>query len=124
LRAPATRSSSIAVDSPDTQEALQILDAIAVQHGFHLVTDYSSQREHWYARVYLLTRPPVTFDGQVYTRTIPCRARMTSTGVEVTFGEFGFLAGNPEAESLFVDVRDAFIKRYGKKNIKSHRWGD
>ena len=120
LRAPnAGDASTIAVDSPDTQEALQILDAVVVRHGFHL-----ADTESGYIRVYSLARPPVTVDGRVYTRSIPCRVRLTSTGLLVTFGEFGFLATSPEAASLFGNTRDAFIKRYGKKNVRNHRFGN
>jgi len=119
LRAPATSGTNIAVGSPDVQEALQTLDAVAVRHGFYL-----GESESGDIRAYSLHRPPVTVDGRVYTRSIHCRVRLTSTGLLVTFGEFGFLASNPEAEGLFVDVRDAFIKRYGKKNVRSHRFGN
>jgi hypothetical protein len=120
LRAPkAENSSTITVDSRDTQEALQILDAVVVRHSFHL-----TDTDRGYVRVYSLARPSVTVDGRVYTRSIPCRVRLTSTGLVVTFGEFGFLATSPEAESLFADTRDAFIKRYGKKNVWSHRFGN
>ena len=120
LRAPnAGGTSTIAVDSPDTQEALQILDAVVVRHGFHL-----ADTESGYIRVYSLARPPVAVDGRVYTRSIPCRVRLTSTGLLVTFGEFGFLVTGTDAESLFVDVRNAFIKKYGKKNVRSHRFGN
>src|SRR4051812_33753511 len=104
LRAPnAENTSAIAVDSPDTQEALQILDAVVVRHGFHL-----AETESGYIRVYSVARPPETVDGRAYTRSIPCRVRLTSTGLLVTFGEFGFLATSPEAASLFVDTRHAF----------------
>jgi hypothetical protein len=106
------------VDSPDTQEALTVLDTVVVQHGFHLATP-----EPGYIRVYTLSRPPMTVDGRVYSRTLPCRVRLVSTGLEVTFGNYGLLGANPEAESLFDDVRTAFIKRYGKQNVKSHRFG-
>jgi hypothetical protein len=117
LRTSPAQSGSIAVDSSDIQEALQILDAVVLQHGFHLAVDNTSQSEHGYIRVYTPSRPRVTVDGRVYTPTIPCRVKLTSTGIEVTFGEYGFLAANPKAERLFVDVRTAFIKRYGKKNV-------
>jgi hypothetical protein len=119
LLPPTAKDSSITVDSPDTQEALHILDAVVVQHGFHL-----AESQPGFVRVYSLSRPPVTVDGRVYTRSIPCRVRLTHTGLLVTFGEVGLLGANPEAESLFVDARAAFIKRYGKKNVTSHRFGD
>jgi len=115
-----TQTSTIAVDAPDVQEALQIIDAVVVRHGFHP----ASQSEQGFIRVYLLSRPPVTVSGRVYSRTLPCRVRFTATGLEVTFGNYGLLGGNPEAASLFDDVRKALIERYGKKNIKSHVFGD
>ena len=122
LQLPAPNSggtSAITVDSTDTQEALQILDAVAIRHGFHL-----AETEVGCIRVYSLAQPPVTVDGHVYTRSVPCRTRLASSGILVTFGEFGFLRKKTEAESLFVDVRDSFIKRYGKKNVRSHRFGN
>ena len=65
LRAPSAESSTIAVDSPDTQEALQILDTVVLHHGFHLAESASGS-----VRVYSLSRPPVTVDGRAYTRSI------------------------------------------------------
>ena len=115
-----TQTSTIAVDAPDVQEALQIIDAVVVRHGFHP----ASQSEQGFIRVYLLSRPPVTVSGRVYSRTLPCRVRLTATGLEVRFGNYGLLGANPEAASLFDDVRTVLIKRYGKKNIKSHVFGD
>jgi hypothetical protein len=114
------QASSIAVDAPDVQEALQIIDAVVLRHSFHP----ASQSEQGFVRVYLLSRPPVTVDGRVYSRTLPCRVRLTATGLEVTFGNYGLLGANPEAASLFDDVSTVLIKRYGKKNIKSHVFGD
>src|SRR5262245_10180963 len=91
LRTPASTNSEITVDSADAKEALKILDSVVTQQGFHL-----TQTTNGYIRAYSLSRPPVTVDGRVYSRDIPCRARLTSTGILVTFGEFGFLASCPE----------------------------
>jgi hypothetical protein len=119
LRTPPTQNGIIAVDSPDTQEALQILDAVVGKHGFNL-----AEADAGFIRVYMLRRPPVTVDGRVYTMNIFCRVKLTSTGLLVTFGEFGFLPGHPpEVASLFADVRSAFKKRYGGKSVRSHQLG-
>ncbi len=120
LRTPPTQNSIIALDSPDALEALQIVDAVVVKHGFNL-----AETEPGFIRVYSLRRPPVTVDGRIYTRNIPCRVRLTSNGLFVTFGEFGLLAGQPaEVGSLFADVRSALIKRYGNKNVRSNELGN
>src|ERR1039458_5747864 len=79
------QTSSIAVDAPDVQEALQIIDAVVLRHGFQP----ANQSEQGFIRVYLLSRPPVTVDGRVYSRTLPCRVRLTTSGLEVTFGNYG-----------------------------------
>jgi len=39
LHNPVEQDSAIAVDSPDIQEALRILNAIVVQHGFQLTNN-------------------------------------------------------------------------------------
>ena len=124
LRTAPIQGGSVALDSPDIQDALKFLDSVVTNHNFYLSTDLPDKSSPGSVRVYSFSRPPVTVDGHVYTRNIPCHVRLTSNGLDVTFGEFGFLAGNPEAESLFVDVRTAFIKRYGKKNVRSHKFGD
>jgi len=119
LRPPPKQKSVMAVDSPDTQAALQILDAVVGKHGFDL-----TETDPGFIRVYSLRRPPVTVDGRVQTRNILCRVKLTSSGLLVTFGEFGFFGGQPpELEILFADVRSAFIKRYGEKNVRSHKLG-
>jgi len=42
------------------------------------------------------------------------------SGLYMTFGYPGFLGGQPEAGELFIEVRNTFIKKYGKKNVRSH----
>lgn len=120
LHPPLTESTdSISVNSPQTQEALAILNTVALQHGFHSVDN-----QEGYIRVYLFDEPPVTIEGNVHRPTIPCRVGLTPTGLRVTFGEYGFVAYAPEEElSLFNDVRATFIHKYGKRNVKSHEWG-
>jgi hypothetical protein len=120
LHAPATESTdSIAVDSPQTEEALQILNTVALQHGFN-----PAGPEKGYLRVYSYDRPAVTIEGQVFQPTIPCRVELTRTGLLVTFGGYGFVAAAPDEEvSLFADVRAAFRQRYEAKNVRSHVLG-
>jgi hypothetical protein len=115
LASPPSQDNIIAVDSPDAQKALQFLDLVVAKRGWHL-----AETEAGYVRVYSLNYPKVS---EAYTHTTHCRVMLTSNGFHVTFGEPGFLGGDPEAESLFVDVRNAFIKRYGKEHIRSHRLG-
>jgi hypothetical protein len=116
LHAPSDPNSHITVESPDVQEALQTLDGIAVRHGFQRASDTS---EH--VKIYRLTLAPVTVDGRTYSLTILWYVSVTPVGLEVVFSEQGFLKGNQEADSLFVDVRDTFIKKYGEKNVTSQR---
>ena len=123
LHDPLSEASRITVDAPDVHEALQIFDAAVLRHGFQLVSDEHSRHEGDYVRVYAFNCKSETNNGNVYTRTVACRARLTPTGLEATFGQFGLLGANPEAEGLFIDVRATFIKRYGKKNVTSHRLG-
>lgn len=110
-------NSTLSVDSPDVEEALGILDKVAIQHGLH-----RTNNEPGYIRVYRINGPPETHNGDVYTWTLPCRVKLTSAGLLVTFGNPGFLGGQVGAEDLFVDVRTTFIKRYGKKHVRSHKF--
>jgi hypothetical protein len=120
---PTSEAATISLDSPNTQQALQVLDEIVVHHGFRLVANYSNQSEHGYIRVYTFSFPPTMIDGQSFTRTIPIHVRLTNTGLNLTFGELGFLGGNSNAESVFVDVRSTFERKYGNSNVKSNRSG-
>jgi len=118
LTHPNVQNGSITVDSSETQEALQILDAVTARHGFQRIEDQAG-----HIRTYSFNQQQVMKDGQTTPRSIPCRAWLTSSCLEVTFGDYGFLAANPEAESLFDDVRAAFIARFGKEKVRSHRLG-
>ena len=119
LYSPNTQTSSISPDPAETQEALRILEPIVLRHGFRRADNAPGC-----IRTYEFARSPVTVEERTYTRTIPCHVWLTRAGILVTFDEFGFLAAKPEAEGLFVDVRDAFIARYGKRNVKAHRLGN
>jgi hypothetical protein len=124
LRNPPADNSTISVDSPDTKEALQILDSVFTRNGFKLTEDYPDQQEHDYMRLYSKQISTRSDDGHIYTRTISCHVRLTSTGIFVTFGEPGYLEGySLPANDVYKDVRSTFIKRYGKKFVKSHMLG-
>lgn len=109
------QNTSISVEASDTQHALGILDTTLIQNGYVRET----QSQPGYKRVYSL---PIEFEGKTF-RIIPCRVDMTATGIEVFFGDIGFLGSYSQAEPAFVSVRDAFIKAYGKKRVRSHRFG-
>lgn len=113
LPARTSERSGITVDSPDIQAALQILDNVAVQHGFHRAETESGC-------IHVYAHPPVRVKGRVYPAAIPCRVSLTATGLEVSFGEFGLLPDNPLAAGLFTDVRTAFIQRFGRHCVRSH----
>jgi hypothetical protein len=123
LRNPPLDNSSITVESPDTKEALQILDSVFVRHGFALTEDYPDQREHDYIRLYTKKISNTSDDGHNFTWTLSCHVKLTSTGLFVRFGEPGLLLGNPQAEEVYEDVRSTLIKRYGKRFVKSHVFG-
>jgi len=108
LPGPNDGPNRIVVDSPYLQEALRILDVVATKHGFHLSDD-----EQGYIRVYSKTVNPDR-------RILKCRLHTRPQGLEITFGEYGFLEANPEAQALFLDARTTLIQRYGTKNVKSH----
>jgi hypothetical protein len=121
LPSPPTDSGTIAVDQTDVREALAILDTVVTARGFRLTPE---QSDNHYIRVYVLSRPPVTVEGRSYPRDIPIRVIKTATGIEVSFGELGFLATTPEAAVLAcADVRAAFVKKYGKKRVRTKRFG-
>lgn len=97
LRNPPLDNSSISLDSPDTKEALQILDSVFVRQGFALTEDFTNQLEHGYIRLYSKKITNASDSGQNYTWTLSCRVKLTSTGIFVTFGEPGLLFGNTPA---------------------------
>ncbi len=120
LRLPPTRteSSSIAVDQPDVQEALRILDAVVMPLGFQLSPE---PLDHGYIRVYKLSHPPATMD---HARAVPIRVTKTPTGIEVSFGDFGLLGGTPEpVVRAFKGARIAFVTKYGYQNVKTKTFG-
>lgn len=123
LRLPPTptESGTLAIDQPNVREALGIIDTVVIPLGFRLGPE---QPDHTYIRVYMLSRPPTTVEVRSYPRDIPVRVSKTPTGTEVAFGEFGFLGGTPEvAVRAFKDVRAAFIKKYGNKQVRTKTFG-
>jgi hypothetical protein len=107
---------AIAIDHTD--EAIAILNKVAVQQGYQRV-----ESEPGYVCIYSKQLSPVLVEGHTYSRSVSCRVRSTSTGYQITIGEFGLLAASPEAERLFVEVRQALTARYGKRNVESRRLG-
>jgi hypothetical protein len=121
LAQPSNDSVTIVIHQPDVQEALRVLDTVVAPLGFKAVTEQST---NGCIRVYMLSRPPVTVDGRSYSRDVPIRVTQTPSGVEIAFGEFGFLGGTPEPEvRAFKYARAAFVRRYGSKNVKTMTFG-
>ena len=119
LRSPGSECSAISVDSPDTQGAFQLLDTVLFKQGFHL-----GKSEPGYVRAYELPRSPTIYQGQTIPRkSVPCRVKLTATGIFVTFGGAGLLGGQPEAEDAYNSVRRAFLRKYGRKNVRGHKLG-
>ena len=112
-------TNTISVEAPNVQEALAVLDKVVMAHGLHLTNDQPG-----YIRVYCREGPPETYNGHTRVFSFFCRVRLIPSGIEVTFGNFGLLVAEPPiAQELFIDVRSTFIKKYGKKNVKSHELG-
>ena len=121
LPQPPNGSGTIVLDQPDVQEALRVLDMVIEPLGFKVVPE---QVTNGYIQVYILSRPPAIVDGRSYPRDVRIRITKTPTGIEVAFGEFGFLASTPEpAVRAFKDARVAFVSRYGSKNVKTKTFG-
>lgn len=74
LRPPSNQSSTIAIDSPDIRDALEVLDAVVARHGFK-----RAETDNNFARVYHFTRRRSGENGREHTRDIPCHARLTPT---------------------------------------------
>jgi hypothetical protein len=107
-----TRGSYIALDSADTQEALQILDTIVTRHGFHLTASYPKPDKYGLIRVYTLQ----DFHSGAY----PCEVMLRAPGLLATFGSQGLYLGDPEeVGAACADVRSAFIKKYGGRAVSS-----
>ena len=108
LPEPPDNSSTLVVHQPDVQEALRIVDGVVVPLGFEPIAD---QPTNTYIRVYML--------GQ-----LPIRVSRTKTGIEVSFGELGFLASTPKpAVRAFEQTRAAFVTRFGRKNVSTKTFG-
>jgi len=121
LPQPTSDSGAIVLHQPDVQEALRVLDGVVEPIGFKATPE---QCTNGYIRVYVLSRPPAIVDGRSYPRDVPIRVTQTSAGIEVAFGEFGFLAGTPEpAVRAFKHARAAFANKYGSKNVKTKTFG-
>ncbi|HVV70592.1 MAG TPA: hypothetical protein VHI52_03695 [Verrucomicrobiae bacterium] len=116
-----TSDNSIKVHQQEVQEALRLLEAVVEPLGFR---DAPGQSTNSYLRVYVLSRPPVIVDGRSYSRDVPIRASQTPTGIEVAFGNFGFLGSTPEpAVRAFKEARAAFVSKFGSKNVKTKTFG-
>jgi hypothetical protein len=117
LPEPTKDTSTIEVTRQDLQEALRILEAVVVPLGFKATQVEPNDN---YIRVYMLHRPSVTVDGRSYSRDVPIHVTKTASGIEVAFGQFGFLASTPEAAvRAFKDTRTAFVKRFGSKHVRT-----
>src|SRR5436190_18470774 len=104
LPEPPLNSGTLVVRQPDVQEALRILDGVVVSLGFEPIPD---QPTNTFIRVYMLSQ-------------VPIRASRTQTGMEVSFGEFGFLASTPKpVVRAFEQTRAAFVTRFGMKNVST-----
>ena len=141
LPARASRASNVTLDSQDIQDAWKILDSVFAKEG-HIVSRSSRYRDlNWdiiiwtplssnpaetvpgYIRVYDCKVTSVEPDGRVSHFIHTCRVRRISHGIEVTFGEPVFGGPGPMDETLLGEVRLAFIERYGKQNVRIHRFG-
>lgn len=121
LHQAASGSQAIAVTHQDLQEALRVLDTVVEPLGFKSAPEQSSND---YICVYTFNPPPVTVGKRSYSRDVSIRVSETPLGIEVAFGDFGFLASTPEpAVRAFKDARAAFISRYGSKNVKTKTFG-
>ena len=121
LTQPSNDSSTIAVTQQDPQEALRLLETVVVPLGFKTTPEQSDDN---YIAVYVLSRPPAIVEGRSYSRDVPISVSKTPTGIEVAFGQFGFLATTPEpAVRAFKDTRTAFVKRFGSKHVKTKTFG-
>src|SRR5436190_9469914 len=89
LPQPTNDSGTIVLDQPDLQEPLRLLDTVVEPLGF---TVAPQQASNGYIQVYILSRPPAIVDGRSYPRDVRIRITKTRAGIEVAFGEFGFLA--------------------------------
>lgn len=108
LPEPSDNSATLAVYHPDVQEALRILDGVVVPLGFKPIPD---QPTNTYIRIYMLSQ-------------VPIRVSRTQTGIEVSFGELGFLASTPKpAVRAFEQTRAAFVARFGRKNVSTKTFG-
>ena len=121
LAQPPNDGGTIVLNQPDVRQAVRVLDKIAEPLGFKVAPE---QATNGYIQVYMLSRPPAIVDGRSYPRDVRIRITTIPTGIEVAFGEFGFLASTPEpAVRAFKDARAAFISRYGSRNVKTRTFG-
>jgi len=108
LPEPPDNSGTVIVHQPDVQEALWILDGVVVPLGFEPIPDQSTNT---YIRVYMLSQ-------------VPIHVSRAQTGIEVSFGEVGFLASTPKpAVRAFEQTRAAFVTRFGRKNVSTKTFG-
>lgn len=111
LRPPQQADVRVTVDAPDTREALAIVDSVVTRHGFQRTHDYVNQDEHGFIRRYSLS---VASDRP----RIACQIELSTTGMEVRFGEFGVWRSSTGAKSAAADVRVALIEKYGENRVR------
>lgn len=98
------------------QEALETIDNVLKTEGFRIVGESDEDQDH--IRIYSLLRTSSS-DTNTPARSVSVKVRALTSDIELTFGEFGFLAGQPEARQAWQKVRSALAKKYGEKNVKS-----
>jgi len=108
LPEPPDNSGTLVVHQPEVHEALRILDGVVVPLGFEPIPDQPTKT---YIRVYMLSQ-------------VPIRVSRTKAGIEVSFGEVGFLASTPKpVMRAFEQTRAAFVARFGRKNVSTKTFG-
>ena len=104
--------------SPTVQKATKLLETVLKPLGLR-PTELPGAEARGLLHYYLVSHSPTFLEGATNYDAVAVVVRPTREGIAVSVGQLGSLREQPEARRVLADVRSAFIKSYGRRNVKT-----